>query len=120
MRRDNLADPRQALEPGYTLSQFRILLAEVPNLFLRRGCRVEVKMQRAHQLVQLKAHTFRAGQREQVIEDLLRPRLLFPLVCGKRYAFIEQQGLDATFGGGQLLRNATMKVARESRSRLRD
>jgi len=37
MRRDDLADPRQALEPGQGLPQFRILLAEVTNLFLRRG-----------------------------------------------------------------------------------
>src|SRR5260370_40456187 len=51
MGRDDLADPRQALEPGHGLPQFRILLAEVTNLFLRGRRGVEVKVQRADELV---------------------------------------------------------------------
>src|SRR6266851_10152707 len=50
----DLADAGQALEPGDRLSQFRILFTVMVQLLLRRRGRVEIEMQRAHELVQLK------------------------------------------------------------------
>ena len=77
MRRHDLADAGKALEPGDRLPQLRILLTVVTNLLLRRRGRIEVEMQRADQLVQLKAHRFGARQLEQLIQHPRRPVLAF-------------------------------------------
>src|SRR5207244_1708746 len=55
-------DAGKAGEQTDRLPQFRIVLTKVADLLLGGGGRVKMKMQRPDQLVQLKAHRFRARQ----------------------------------------------------------
>ena len=100
MRRDDYANAGNRSEQADQAPQFRIVLTEVTDLMMRGGGRIEMEMQRADQLDQLKAHRLRARQLEQLIQHPRRPVIAF---VRKRYPFIEQQRFDATFGGRQLL-----------------
>src|SRR5712692_895545 len=94
------ADPRKALEEIARLPQFGIIQAVAPNLFRGRGRRQKMKLHAIDQIIQLKAHRFRARQSLQLAH---RPRRPFLLRIGKSDPFIEQQRLDAQLAGRQLL-----------------
>src|SRR5215471_441888 len=95
----NPADPRDALQPLDRALQFWIMQAIAANFFCGRGGGQKVKLHGIDQIIQLKAHRFRARQSLQLAHRPHRPPLLR---IGKRDPFVEQQRLDAQFAGRQL------------------